>query len=61
MAFNKRDNRPRPTFSKITIGLASPDSIWKKALVKSLSLKPSTIVRTSLKEMVCSAKGFLVL
>lgn len=61
MAFNKRDNRPRPTFSKITIGLASPDSILRKASVKSLSLKPSTTVRISLNVMACFASGFLVL
>jgi len=41
MAFNKRDNRPRPTFSKITIGLASPDSILEKSFGEVL--KPETI------------------
>ena len=41
MAFNKRDNRPRPTFSKITIGLASPDSILEKSFGEIL--KPETI------------------
>jgi len=39
MAFNKRDNRPRPTFSKI--GLASPDSILEKSFGEVL--KPETI------------------
>ena len=38
---NKRDNRPRPTFSKITIGLASPDSILEKSFGEVL--KPETI------------------
>src|SRR6478672_5613637 len=41
MAINKRDNRPRPTFSKITIGLASPDSILEKSYGEVL--KPETI------------------
>ncbi len=41
MAFNKRDNRPRPSFSKITIGLASPDSILEKSFGEIL--KPETI------------------
>src|SRR6059036_2016498 len=41
MAFNKRDNRPRPSFSKITIGLASPDSILEKSYGEVL--KPETI------------------
>jgi DNA-directed RNA polymerase subunit beta' len=40
MAFNKRDNRPRPTFSKITIGWLHRIAFWKKASVK---LKPETI------------------
>src|SRR5437762_1994407 len=38
---NKRDNRPRPSFSKITIGLASPDSILEKSFGEVL--KPETI------------------
>src|SRR4051812_34489942 len=38
---NKRDNRPRPTFSQITIGLASPDSILEKSFGEVL--KPETI------------------
>src|SRR6187402_441385 len=37
----KRDNRPRPTFSKITIGLASPDNILEKSFGEVL--KPETI------------------
>src|SRR5688572_28130514 len=37
----KRDNRPRPTFSKITIGLASPDIILEKSYGEVL--KPETI------------------
>src|SRR6186713_2272799 len=37
----KRDNRPRPTFSKITIGLASPDNILEKSFGEIL--KPETI------------------
>jgi DNA-directed RNA polymerase subunit beta' len=41
MAFNKRDNRPRPSFSKITIGLASPDSILERSFGEVL--KPETI------------------
>src|SRR6186713_303857 len=41
MAFNKRDNRTRPQFSKITIGLASPDSILEKSFGEVL--KPETI------------------
>ncbi len=41
MAMNKIDNRPRPTFSKITIGLASPDSILEKSFGEVL--KPETI------------------
>jgi DNA-directed RNA polymerase subunit beta' len=41
MAFNKRDNRPRPVFSKITIGLASPDSILERSFGEIL--KPETI------------------
>jgi DNA-directed RNA polymerase subunit beta' len=41
MAFNRKDNRPRPTFSKITIGLASPDSILEKSFGEIL--KPETI------------------
>ncbi len=36
MAIRKDNNRQRATFtfSKITIGLASPDSIWKEVLVR---------------------------
>ncbi|MDQ3843132.1 MAG: DNA-directed RNA polymerase subunit beta', partial [Bacteroidota bacterium] len=41
MAFNKKDNRPKLTFSKITIGLASPDSILEKSFGEVL--KPETI------------------
>ncbi|MER3470611.1 MAG: DNA-directed RNA polymerase subunit beta' [Chitinophagaceae bacterium] len=41
MAFNKKDNRPKSTFSKITIGLASPDSILEKSFGEVL--KPETI------------------
>ena len=37
----KRDNRPKPTFSKITIGLASPDTILEKSYGEVL--KPETI------------------
>jgi len=37
----KRDNRPRPTFSRITIGLASPDNILEKSFGEVL--KPETI------------------
>src|SRR5881409_3597281 len=37
----KKDNRPRPTFSKITIGLASPDSILEKSFGEVL--KPENI------------------
>jgi DNA-directed RNA polymerase subunit beta' len=37
----KKENRPRPTFSKITIGLASPDSILEKSYGEVL--KPETI------------------
>ena len=37
----KKDNRPRPTFSKITIGLASPDSILERSFGEVL--KPETI------------------
>lgn len=37
----KRDNRPKPTFSKITIGLASPDTILEKSFGEVL--KPETI------------------
>ena len=37
----KRDNRPKSTFSKITIGLASPDSILEKSFGEVL--KPETI------------------
>src|SRR5574343_1840055 len=40
MAF-KKENRPRSTFSKITIGLASPDSILEKSFGEVL--KPETI------------------
>ena len=40
MAF-KRENRTRPSFSKITIGLASPDSILEKSFGEVL--KPETI------------------
>ena len=40
MAF-KRENRTRPNFSKITIGLASPDSILEKSFGEVL--KPETI------------------
>ena len=40
MAF-KKENRPRPTFSQITIGLASPDSILEKSYGEVL--KPETI------------------
>ena len=40
MAF-KRDNRPRATFSKITIGLASPDIILEKSFGEII--KPETI------------------
>ena len=39
MAF-KRENRTRPNFSKITIGLASPDSILEKSFGEVL--KPET-------------------
>ncbi|MGE5108450.1 MAG: DNA-directed RNA polymerase subunit beta' [Sphingobacteriales bacterium] len=37
----KRDNRPRATFTKITIGLASPDSILERSFGEVL--KPETI------------------
>ncbi|MFM9911060.1 MAG: DNA-directed RNA polymerase subunit beta' [Chitinophagaceae bacterium] len=37
----KKDNRPRATFSKITIGLASPDSILERSYGEVL--KPETI------------------
>jgi DNA-directed RNA polymerase subunit beta' len=37
----KRDNRPKAAFSKITIGLASPDSILEKSFGEVL--KPETI------------------
>jgi len=37
----KKENRPRPTFSKITIGLASPDSILERSYGEVL--KPETI------------------
>jgi DNA-directed RNA polymerase subunit beta' len=37
----KKDNRPRPTFSKITIGLASPDTILERSFGEVL--KPETI------------------
>ncbi len=37
----KRDNRPKSTFSKITIGLASPDTILEKSYGEVL--KPETI------------------
>ncbi|MBK7882549.1 MAG: DNA-directed RNA polymerase subunit beta' [Chitinophagaceae bacterium] len=40
MAF-KKENRPRPMFSQITIGLASPDSILEKSYGEVL--KPETI------------------
>ncbi len=40
MAF-KKENRPRPSFSQITIGLASPDSILEKSYGEVL--KPETI------------------
>ncbi|MGZ8523871.1 MAG: DNA-directed RNA polymerase subunit beta' [Chitinophagaceae bacterium] len=40
MAF-KKENRPRPTFSKITIGLASPDTILERS--DGEVLKPETI------------------
>ncbi|TMI85952.1 MAG: DNA-directed RNA polymerase subunit beta' [Bacteroidetes bacterium] len=38
---NKKENRPRPVFSKITIGLASPDSILERSYGEVL--KPETI------------------
>ncbi|CAN5427070.1 DNA-directed RNA polymerase subunit beta' [soil metagenome] len=37
----KKDNRPRPNFSQITIGLASPDSILERSFGEVL--KPETI------------------
>jgi DNA-directed RNA polymerase subunit beta' len=37
----KRDNRPRLTFSEITIGLASPDNILERSFGEVL--KPETI------------------
>src|SRR5690242_14480069 len=37
----RKENRPRPTFSRITIGLASPDSILEKSFGEVL--KPETI------------------
>ena len=37
----KKENRPRPAFSKITIGLASPDSILERSYGEVL--KPETI------------------
>jgi len=40
MAF-KRDNKPRPSFSKITISLASPDNILERSFGEVL--KPETI------------------
>jgi DNA-directed RNA polymerase subunit beta' len=40
MAF-KKENRPRPAFSKITIGLASPDTILERSYGEVL--KPETI------------------
>ncbi len=41
MAFKKEVNRTRPTFSKITISLASPDSILERSFGEVL--KPETI------------------
>jgi len=40
MAF-KKENRPRASFSQITIGLASPDSILERSYGEVL--KPETI------------------
>ena len=37
----KKENRPRPAFSKITIGLASPDTILERSYGEVL--KPETI------------------
>jgi DNA-directed RNA polymerase subunit beta' len=37
----KKENRPRSSFSKITIGLASPDSILERSYGEVL--KPETI------------------
>ena len=37
----KKENRPRATFSKITIGLASPDTILERSYGEVL--KPETI------------------
>ncbi|MEY4739082.1 MAG: DNA-directed polymerase subunit beta, partial [Bacteroidota bacterium] len=37
----KRDNRPRSSFSKITISIASPDSILDRSFGEVL--KPETI------------------
>src|SRR6201988_1541078 len=37
----KKENRPRPSFSKITIGLASPDTILERSYGEVL--KPETI------------------
>jgi DNA-directed RNA polymerase beta' subunit len=58
MAF-KKENRPKATFSQITIGLASPDSILEKSYGEVLKPETITIVLTNLKEMVCFAKGSL--
>ena len=37
----RKENRPRPTFSQITIGLTSPDSILERSYGEVL--KPETI------------------
>ena len=45
---------------KITISLASPESILERSHGEVLNLKPLIIEHTNQKEMVCFVKEFLV-
>ena len=58
MAFRK-DNKIKSNFSKISIGLASPEEILENS--SGEVLKPETIIRISQSATVCSASASLVL
>ena len=58
MAFRK-ENKTKSNFSKISIGLASPEEILENS--SGEVLKPEITVRTNPNAMVCSASAFLVL
>ena len=60
MAFRK-DNKIKSNFSKISIGLASPEEILENSSGEVLNLKPLTTGRISRNATVCSASVSSVL